>query len=31
MVNRLREIVSVDLGLSVVQIRACQQLIGIPS
>ena len=31
MVDRLRQIVSVDLGLSVVQIRACQQLIGIPS
>ncbi len=31
MFDRLRQIVSVDLGLSVVQIRACQQLIGIPS
>ena len=31
MVDRLRQIVSVDLGLSVVQIRACQQLIGISS
>jgi hypothetical protein len=31
MVDRLRQIVSVDLGLSVVQIRACQQLIGVSS
>ena len=31
MVDRLRQIVSVDLGLSLVQIRACQQLMGIPS
>ena len=31
MFDRLRQIVSVDLGLSVVQIRACQQLIGISS
>ncbi len=31
MVDRLRQIVSVDLGLSFVQIRACQQLIGISS
>ena len=31
MVDRLRQIVSVDLGLSVVQVRACQQLIGILS
>jgi hypothetical protein len=31
MVDRLRQIVSVDLGLSVVQIRACQQLAGISS
>jgi len=31
MVDRLRQIVSVDLGLSVVQVRACQQLIGISS
>ena len=31
MVDRLRQIVSVDLGLSLVHIRACQQLIGIPS
>jgi hypothetical protein len=31
MVDRLRQIVSVDLGLSIVQIRACQQLIGIRS
>jgi hypothetical protein len=31
MVDRLRQIVSVDLGLSAIQIRPCQQLIGIPS
>jgi hypothetical protein len=31
LVDRLHQIVSVDLGLSVIQIRACQQLIGIPS
>ena len=31
MVDRLRQIVSVDLGLSVVQSRACQQLLGISS
>lgn len=31
MVDRLRQIVSVDLGVSLVHIRACQQLIGIPS
>jgi hypothetical protein len=31
MVDRLRQIVSVDLGLSVIQIRPCQQLIGIAS
>jgi len=31
MVDRLRQIVSVDLGLSLVDTRACQQLIGMPS
>jgi hypothetical protein len=31
MVDRLRQIVSVDLGLSLVHTRACQQLIGMPS
>ena len=31
MVDRLRQIVSVDLGLSLVHTGACQQLIGIPS
>jgi len=31
MVDQLRQIVSVDLGLSVVQIRSCQQLSGISS
>jgi hypothetical protein len=31
MVGRLRQIVSVDLGLSLVQTRACQQLIGTSS
>ena len=31
MVDRLRQVVSVDLGLSLAHTRACQQLIGIPS
>jgi hypothetical protein len=31
MVDRLRQIVSVDLGLSLVHTRACRQLIGMPS
>ena len=31
MVDRLRQIVSVDLVLSLVHTRACQQLIGLPS
>jgi hypothetical protein len=29
-VNELRHVVSVDLGLSLVETRACRQLIGIP-
>jgi hypothetical protein len=28
--NELRHIVSVDLGLSLVETRACRQLVGIP-
>lgn len=31
MVDRLRQIVSVDLGLPAVQIRPCQQLVGVSS
>jgi hypothetical protein len=31
MVDRLRQIVSVDLGLSAVQIPPCQQLVGVSS
>ena len=29
-VNELRDVLSVDLGLSLVETRACRELVGIP-